>query len=92
MLRIGSSGCIVLMPFLQERALYEPTMQQVDDVAGGMTLAGSIAMTLAIGWTGGVVGFAAGSMVPGVGNAVGAVAGGAVGILAGIGLALADAT
>ncbi len=67
-----------------------PTFEQAEDVAGGATLAGSIAMTLATGWAGTVVGFAAGSICPGMGNLVGAAAGGAVGVLAGIGYAVAD--
>ena len=55
-----------------------------------MTTSGAIAMTLAIGWSGMVAGFAAGTMFPGIGNVAGAAAGGLVGIGAGIGLALAD--
>jgi hypothetical protein len=68
----------------------ELSKEEQEMLAGGATLAGNIAMTLAAGWAGTVAGFAAGTMVPGFGNAVGAAVGGGVGILAGIGYALAS--
>lgn len=73
------------------------TMEQVNVVNGG-SLAGDVAMVLAIGWSSGVVGVGAGaiagSVVPGAGTLAGGVIGGVVGFgvgaLAGIGYALSQ--
>lgn len=47
-------------------------------------------MILASGWAGAVAGFAAGSLVPGAGNFVGAGVGLGVGVLSGVGYTLAS--
>ncbi len=72
--------------------MVELTLQQVDAVAGGATVAGGIAMVVAGVWVGGVMGFGIGTMFPGAGNIAGAIAGGVIGLGAGIGFVLADAT
>lgn len=79
-----------LQDFLDRVARGEMILQEIDDVAGGMTRAGAIAMTLASGWAGMVAGFAAGTICPGIGNVLGAAVGGGVGVVTSLAMILAD--
>lgn len=60
------------------------------ETVSGASVSGTIAMSLAIGWSSGVASFAVGSMIGGpVGGVVGGLAGFGVGALATIGYSLA---
>jgi len=69
----------------------ELTAEELDLVAGGNKKR-EIAYLAISTWTSGVAGFAIGSTVPGIGNVVGAIGGGLLGLGIGVGFMLSSPT
>jgi len=78
-------------PAVAAAPIRELTAEELDLVAGGNKKR-QVAYLAISTWTTGVAGFAIGSTVPGIGNVVGAIGGGLLGLGIGVGFMLSSPT